>query len=107
MLLSYAPKFIQKRKGREEEGLDSAPASDQPAQVAPIRRDRAVRAGAEHRINAGARLHLGTQGQRLYSVTCSCGWTSESCSTAVLAEADGEQHLTLAQVRRARRTDLL
>lgn len=35
-----------------------------------------------------------------YWVRCSCGWSSEGCMTAVLAEAAGEQHRTLVRARR-------
>jgi hypothetical protein len=38
-----------------------------------------------------------------YWVRCSCGWTSEPSLTAVLAEAAGEQHRTLAATRRHHR----
>lgn len=58
-----------------------------------------------HRVSSGASLHLGPNGERHYTVSCSCGWVSETCGTAVLAEADGEQHLTLARKRRAPRTE--
>lgn len=39
-----------------------------------------------------------------YWVRCSCGWTSDPCLTAVLAEAAGEQHHTLARTRRSGRS---
>jgi len=45
---------------------------------------------------------MGPRGERLYTVVCSCGWVSEISGTAVLAEADGEQHLTMARRRRDR-----
>jgi hypothetical protein len=60
---------------------------------------RAEKAG--HRLDNGARLQMGPQGERLYTITCSCGWVSEACGTAVLADADGEQHVTFALARRS------
>jgi hypothetical protein len=80
--------------------VDSSSAAEQPTRPA-LGRDngRAV----QHRLEAGARLQLGPEGERRYSVACSCGWQSEVCGTAVLAEADGEQHLTLVQARRVTR----
>jgi hypothetical protein len=65
--------------------------------------DPGRRVRAEHRLDSGARLQVGPHGQRLYTVVCSCGWVSEASGTAVLAEADGEQHLTMALSRRDRR----
>lgn len=65
--------------------------------------DAGRRVRAEHRLDNGARLQMGPQGERLYTVVCSCGWVSEVSGTAVLAEADGEQHLTMALSRRASR----
>jgi hypothetical protein len=59
---------------------------------------RAEKAG--HRLDNGAGLQMGPQGERRYTITCSCGWVSEACGTAVLAEADGEQHVTFALTRR-------
>jgi hypothetical protein len=44
-------------------------------------------------------MQVDAEGAR-YWVRCSCGWTSGSCLTAVLAEAAGEQHRTLARARR-------
>ena len=82
--------------------MDPSRAAEQPTRL-PVVRSRRSRSTGGHRVDAGARLQLGSQGQRLYSVTCSCGWVSEACGTAVLAEADGEQHVTLTQVRRITR----
>ena len=61
-----------------------------------------VRQGDEHRVDTGARMQVDADGAR-YWVRCSCGWTSEPSFTAVLAEAAGEQHRTLAQTRRQHR----
>jgi hypothetical protein len=56
-----------------------------------------------HRVSGGPRLQAGVDGIRFYTVACDCGWESEPCRSAVLAEADGEQHLTLSSGgRRAR-----
>jgi len=58
-----------------------------------------VRQEDDHKVDAGPRMQVDAQGTR-YWVECSCGWTSEPSVTAVLAEAAGEQHRTLVQVRR-------
>ena len=60
-----------------------------------------VRQEDDHRVDAGARMQVDAEGAR-YWVRCSCGWTSEPSMTAVLAEAAGEQHRTLARARRHR-----
>ncbi len=59
---------------------------------------------AKHIVDGGARLQLGPDGQRFYSISCSCGWESGDCGTAVLAEAHGEQHATFARGRAHRRS---
>ncbi len=41
--------------------------------------------------------------RRGHFVRCSCGWESELCGTAVLAEAGAEQHVELHRQGRARR----
>jgi len=64
---------------------------------------RDVRREDDHRVDAGARMQVDADGAR-YWVRCSCGWTSEPSLTAVLAEAAGEQHRTLAQTRRQHRS---
>lgn len=56
---------------------------------------------AIHRVH-GPRLEAGADGIRVYIVECQCGWRSEQCASSVLAEADGEQHLTLAASSRTR-----
>jgi hypothetical protein len=61
-----------------------------------------VRQEDDHRVDAGARMQVDAEGAR-YWVRCSCGWTSEPSLTAVLAEAAGEQHRTLAATRRHHR----
>ena len=61
-----------------------------------------IRQEDDHRVDAGARMQVDAEGAR-YWVRCSCGWTSEPSLTAVLAEAAGEQHRTLAQTRRRHR----
>ncbi len=61
-----------------------------------------VRQDDGHRVDAGARMEVDAGGAR-YWVRCSCGWTSEPALTAVLAEAAGEQHRTLARARRQHR----
>ncbi len=53
-------------------------------------------------MDTGARMQVDAEGAR-YWVRCSCGWTSEPSLTAVLAEAAGEQHRTLARARRHHR----
>jgi hypothetical protein len=53
----------------------------------------------EHRVGPGAGLEIGSDGQRWYSSGCSCGWATEPCRTAVLADALAEQHVTLATRR--------
>ena len=53
-------------------------------------------------MDSGARMQVDADGAR-YWVCCSCGWASEPSLTAVLAEAAGEQHRTLARTRRSRR----
>ena len=84
--------------------MDPSSAAEQPTRLPPSRSNGLGRpAPTKHRVDLGARLQLGPAGQRLYSVRCTCGWVSETCGTAVLAEADGEQHLTLAQTRRVMR----
>jgi hypothetical protein len=55
-----------------------------------------------HRVG-GPRLQSGVDGIRAYFTECECGWVSEQCASAVLAEADGEQHRTMS----ARRTPRL
>ena len=62
-----------------------------------------VRQEDEHRVDTGARMEFDAEGAR-YWVRCSCGWTSEAAHTAVLAEAAGEQHRTLARARRSQRS---
>ncbi|MDQ4069337.1 MAG: hypothetical protein M3203_07690 [Actinomycetota bacterium] len=57
----------------------------------------------DHRVDAGARMEFGADGAR-YWVRCSCGWSSDPALTAVLAEAAGEQHRTLARARRSHRS---
>ena len=61
-----------------------------------------VRREDDHRVDSGARMQVDAEGAR-YWVRCSCGWTSEPSLTAVLAEAAGEQHRTLAATRRHHR----
>jgi hypothetical protein len=61
-----------------------------------------VRQEDDHRVDSGARMQVDAEGAR-YWVRCSCGWTSEPSLTAVLAEAAGEQHRTLAATRRNHR----
>ena len=61
-----------------------------------------VRRENDHRVDSGARMQVDAEGAR-YWVRCSCGWTSEPSLTAVLAEAAGEQHRTLAATRRHHR----
>ena len=61
-----------------------------------------VRQEDDHRVDSGARMQVDAEGAR-YWVRCSCGWTSEPSLTAVLAEAAGEQHRTLAATRRHHR----
>jgi hypothetical protein len=61
-----------------------------------------VRREDDHRVDSGARMQVDADGAR-YWVRCSCGWTSEPSLTAVLAEAAGEQHRTLAATRRHHR----
>jgi hypothetical protein len=61
-----------------------------------------VREKDVHKVDAGPRMQVDAEGTR-YSVRCSCGWSSEPSLTAVLAEAAGEQHRTLVDVRRRRR----
>ena len=61
-----------------------------------------VRQEDDHRVDSGARMQVDAEGAR-YWVQCSCGWTSEPSLTAVLAEAAGEQHRTLAATRRHHR----
>jgi hypothetical protein len=61
-----------------------------------------VRQEDDHRVDPGARMQVDADGAR-YWVRCSCGWSSEPSFTAVLAEAAGEQHRTLARARRHRR----
>ncbi len=63
---------------------------------------RNVRKEDDHRVDTGARMQVDAEGAR-YWVRCSCGWTSEPSHTAVLAEAAGEQHRTLARIRRSHR----
>jgi hypothetical protein len=60
-------------------------------------------AADRHRLDRGARLQLGVDSVRCFSVACSCGWVSEACGTEVLADAFGEQHLTFAQGSTARK----
>jgi hypothetical protein len=54
-----------------------------------------------HRILGGASLQVDAEGFRWYSISCSCGWQSEACNSAALADAAGEQHLTLSSRRRS------
>ncbi len=49
-----------------------------------------------HRMSGGPRLQAGADGIRFYTIECECGWESEACTSAVLAEAVGEQHLTFS-----------
>lgn len=74
-----------------------------PQQSSSAARDGSV--SVQHHVKTGAALHLDLEGERRYTVSCSCGWESETCGTAVLAEADGEQHLTLVGIRRIPRAD--
>jgi hypothetical protein len=60
-------------------------------------------AAGTHRIRGGT--GFSDNGiRRGYWVRCSCGWESDLCATAVLAEAGGEQHVQLyhGQMRRPR-----
>ena len=54
-----------------------------------------------HKVD-GPRMQVDSDGAR-YWVRCTCGWSSEPSLTGVLAEAAGEQHRTLVQVRRQHR----
>jgi len=79
---------------------DTSGAVDQePGPASTRQRAAGGDVATKHRVDGGARLQLGPDGERYYSVSCSCGWLSEMCGTAVLAEAHGEQHATFAQGR--------
>jgi len=67
-----------------------------PCDVPPGRKGDDATVVAEHRVEPGLRLEMGTDGERWYHSACSCGWSSEPCGTAVLAEAVAEQHVTMA-----------
>jgi hypothetical protein len=54
---------------------------------------------AEHSVASGASLEMGSDGERWYTSSCSCGWSSERCRSEVLAEAWAEQHVTLTARR--------
>ncbi len=54
---------------------------------------------AKHSVASGVSLQMGSDGERWYSSSCACGWSSELCRTAVLAEALAEQHVTLTARR--------
>ena len=56
---------------------------------------------SEHRIEWGPEWIV-TSEQRGYLVRCACGWESGLCRTMVLAEAAGEQHVTLSGAREPR-----
>lgn len=58
---------------------------------------------SRHRVSGGPRLQAGADGVRFYTVECGCGWESERCTSGVLAEAAGEQHLTFSSSNRSRK----
>jgi hypothetical protein len=88
----------------QEKWVLQPPTSTIPARVKQGRNVSVgnVRKEDDHRMDAGARMQVDADGAR-YWVRCSCGWTSEPSLTAVLAEAAGEQHRTLAATRRHHR----
>ncbi|HVM02987.1 MAG TPA: hypothetical protein VM263_09990 [Acidimicrobiales bacterium] len=54
-----------------------------------------------HDLQGGVRLALDGE-VRVFSVSCRCGWRSESCSSPSHAQAAGEQHLQLVPHLRRR-----
>ncbi len=57
---------------------------------------------AKHSIDGGPRLRVDDEGRGYWS-RCTCGWESELCATAALADAVVEQHVLFAR-RRSRRS---
>jgi hypothetical protein len=55
-------------------------------------------AGEHHNVDGGARLRVDDEGRGYWS-RCTCGWESELCATAALAEAVAEQHVLFARRR--------
>jgi hypothetical protein len=58
----------------------------------------ATSAVKRHRIQGGVRLLSNPSGSGFW-VRCLCGWESGLCTTPVLANAAGEQHVQLSRSR--------
>lgn len=84
---------------------DAAGIPDDLPEIARIGKASPVngtRLSDDHSLRGGARMRYDESGSRFF-VSCRCGWESEPCLTAVLADAAGEQHLQLQAMAARRR----